>query len=215
MLAGSVVVAGVVATLSRDASAQVLPEPSLEETIRSAELNARPEPEPPGRTSAGRVALEFLGGFALGPTLAVGLAALTMLPRGEMEIVTLLPLGMIPVGGSPLGVWAVGRSLGGHGRYGLTMLGSGIGATVGSLIVFGTLSSRNRGERCDGGPSWCTTGTVAAWAAYLVLPVIGSVIAYEASDRGPRRPREVFAAQWAPIVQPLPGGALLGVTLSL
>ena len=95
-----------------------------------------------------------------------------------------------------LGIWGAGRASGGRGNYGLTLLGSAVGGTMGAGVAAMLLVGDSRG---------------AAIAGLMTIPVlewVGGLIAYHLShNAGVERERR--ERRMMPMVQVEQGGASL------
>ena len=168
------------------------------------------DPPAPTQSRAGRVGYEILGGFA--GALGGNLLALTMqceltpsqCPDSRRDVeefyVVTAAMSLVAV---PLGVTIAGNLANGDGGYGWAFLGSFAGMSVAvPLTVF----------MLDGASSTRTARYVGIASLLTLLPMAGSIIAYELSSSAPRAP-QLSRARVFPAVDVRRDGASAGATL--
>jgi hypothetical protein len=151
-----------------------------------------------------RIPLQILGGSAgvgAGMLLAVGIVALDPMNCDGPCNFLLLFFGLgIGAGGITLGptlaVWGIGEALDDRGRFWPTLAGAALG-TLSSLVVQAQLSNQ--------------VSDAATIAVFGFGPLLGTMVAYELTRRGPL-PSEPEASrlQVLPVVGLSPGGGLVG-----
>lgn len=165
---------------------------------------SRPQPVSPQlglSTSLGGLAGVAAGfGLAWGPALATDYDCDS---PGSGELCgfdTLIILGS-STWGTPvttaLGIWLAGRASGGRGNYGLTLLGSAIGGTIGAGFAGMLVVSASRG---------------AAIAGFMTLPLLewaGGLIAYHLSHSATIKREQRRRNRMAPTLRVERGGASL------
>jgi hypothetical protein len=108
-------------------------------------------------------------------------------------------LGMGAVGitlGPALAVWGIGESIGDRGRFLPTLAGSALG-TLSGILALVQLTSR--------------VSDTALLAVIGFGPLLGTLVAYELSRRGPLPSEpEASGVQVHPVVGVSPGGGLVG-----
>jgi hypothetical protein len=204
---------------------------------------AQSESPPPRHTRANRVVKEVLmGQLALPTTFALG-AVGGVLPAGLFATAySLSPsctgycppqtvlLGSFAAGVlsanamTALAVTMTGNSLGGHGRYGWSLLGAGMGTSLGGAFIagaFGLTSAAYAPRRAPDNPSRVLPNdgktvsdvtAVIAVIAVTTLPVLGATLGYELSSRDSSGPAaSPSPVRVVPTASITPASATLGV----
>lgn len=186
------------------------PPPISDPPTQRFDLSGAPDDRP---TRGARVGYEILGGFGgaiAGSLMTVG-GACVLVPRqcpesgsdrGEFAILSSVT-NMFAI---PLGVAIAGNLAGGDGGFGWTFLGSLSGMTVALLPAAFVAAS--------GGSSTRTARYITIGAFLTLLPMAGSIIAYEVSVPSRARPRRFEReARVFPTVDVSAQGATAGATI--
>lgn len=167
-------------------------------------------PPSPSTSRAGRVGYEILGGFAGalgGGVVSLGMQCAltpTQCPESKSDFEEFLliasTMNLIAV---PLGVTIAGNLSDGDGGYGWAFLGSLAGMTL-AVPTSALLAAGGSGTR--------TGRNVGIATLVTLLPLAGSIIAYEISTTR-REPPRIREARVIPSVDVRPDGASAGATV--